>query len=179
MGISGRNLVFLCVAWLAICHPARAEYTRCEKLLAEAAEIQKFVPVACEESKDTHKLYLQSFPEVHEICRRLQAEANSIPTLPIGGENAVRAEIVARKQKHLTERMALTNHISHELLHTPVDNDDPTRPPAEVSSECGTELESYARFRKNALRGVNEFFGKIDQADDALYQQANSSPAAR
>ncbi len=166
----------LVLGFSAICRPegARAEFTRCEKLLAEAAELRKASPAACEESKDTHARYLQAFAEIHETCRSLETEANSPAPLRATTENEARNEAMERKQRHLAERMRLADRFSKELLRTPLDNDDPARIPPQVSSECGTEVESYARFRKNALRGLGEFFHKIDEADDALFQQANA-----
>jgi hypothetical protein len=155
------------IALLLATMPAiAAEATRCEKIKAEAAELERSPPKACEESRETQIRYLQAIPEILETCRRLENE--TISEVPGNGPNA----IMELKQKHLTERQKLEEHFAHQLLRTPVDTDDPSRPPAEVSSECGTELENFARFRRAVLRGVAEFYRKFEESDDAAFRKA-------
>ncbi len=148
---------------------AEAESTRCEKLQAEAEELAKNQPAACDEARETHARFVQSLQEIMENCKRLEAETSAGPaTLKEGTPVEMRAEIIALKQKHMGDRQRLVEHFAHELLRTPVDIDDPARAPAEVSSECGTELEGYARYRRSVLRGISEFYRKLEELDDSL-----------
>lgn len=150
-----------------------AEFSRCEKLRAEAAELEKFSPRACEESRETHQTYLKSFSRVQEICKQLEARvAVGAPQLTPGTEDEMTGQIMELKQKHINERQELSEKITLQLLPTPLDNNDPSRLLPTVSSECGSEVEAYARYRRNVLRGLSEFFAKIDEYDNSLFGQA-------
>ena len=147
--------------------------TPCNRLQAEAAELQRATPVACEESKETHASHLKAFPEVLESCRKLESEVSSGPKLAPGNENETRNQIMELKQKHMASRQALEEHLAHDLLRTPVDSDDPARTPAAVSSECGTELEGYIRYRRGTLGAISEYYQKLSDADDSLLSRAD------
>ncbi|MGZ3650319.1 MAG: hypothetical protein ACXWSC_03955 [Bdellovibrionota bacterium] len=156
-----------------LCGPAFADATRCEKLKAEAAELSALHPVACDESRQTHDTYVEAFPEIFQLYQRLEAQvAAGEPKLALGTEDEMHAEIMDLKAKHLTERRELADHVTLDLLITPVDNNDPRVIPPQVSSECGTEIETHVRYRRMVLRGISEFFAKIDEFDDALFAQA-------
>ncbi|HEY8278740.1 MAG TPA: hypothetical protein VIH99_03905 [Bdellovibrionota bacterium] len=171
---------------LALALPAQAaELPRasstplCARLQAESVQIQSGAPKACDESKETHARFLAAFAEVNEACKRLEAQANNpAPTLFGASDRQKQIEIMDLKQKHITEREALLQRFGHELLRTPLDNDDPLRPPpaTPLSDACAEEMQAYARFRNAALQGIANYFQVIEKSDDALLLQAQESP---
>lgn len=159
---------------LALGTPAHADPSRCDKVKAEAAELQNFKPVACDESRETHESYMKAFPEAFELCKRLEARVAAGPVkLQLGTEDEMQREAMDLRQTHLTERNETTEHVIRELFPTPVDNNDASRIPPTVSSDCGTEIETHVRFRRNLLRGINEFYSRIEADDETLFQQAS------
>ena len=76
------------------------------------------------------------------------------------------------RQLHISARAEIEQRVNFELFPTPIDNNDPARPPPSVGSDCGTEIEAHARFRRVFLRAIAEFYRKIESDDEQLFQQA-------
>jgi hypothetical protein len=147
---------------------------RCDGLKAEVADISAHVPVACEEARDVHTVYLKAFPEVLEMCRKIEAEvAAGAPKLALNTESEMQFQVMEAKQRHLTERRDLADHVMRDLLPTPLDSLDPTRLPIQVGAECSTEIENHIRFRRQVLDSIQELYVKLDKVDDALFAQAS------
>lgn len=150
-----------------------ADPTRCDKVKAEAEEVRSQHPVSCDESRETRETYVKNLPEAIDLCLRLEQEASAPAKLKLGTEDEMQREAMEIRQKHLMERLELNDHVIKDLFPTPVDNNDPARPPVIVSSDCGTEIEKLTLFRKNLLRGISEFYNRIDRNDDTLLEQAS------
>ncbi len=138
-------------------------------------------PSACVESRTTHAIYVKAIPEAMALCERLQAQAIAGPVqLSPGTEDARQIQAMEIKKRHIQERSEIKDHVIRELLPTPIDNNDPSRPPPKVSSECGTEIEDLVSFRSSLLNAVFSFYAKIVSDDDQLFQQAleNALPLA-
>ena len=163
--------VFLCSLFLEA--SAHAEFSRCERIRAEAIAVRSLPASACDESREVHDAYLKAIPELEALCRKIETEMNQgAPRLKLGTEEEMHREIVEIRQRHLIEQRSINDRITRELLPTPLDNNDSTRIFPKVSSECGTEIEDHVRFRRTVLRYVNEFYRKLEGLDDTLFQQA-------
>jgi hypothetical protein len=164
-----------------------ADVSRCDKVKAEADDLRATKPVACDEAKEIYDNYVKGLPEAIDICKKLEAEAAAGPVkLKLGTEDEMHLEIMDIKQRHVSEHQGYIDRVTYELFPTALDNNDPSRIPATVGSDCGTEVEGLVRFRKNLQRGISEFYAKIDADDDTLFQQAaeralpaNKAPAVK
>lgn len=166
------QLTALLVALLAA-PGAAADVPRCDALKAEADALAPVTPVACDEARDTHTAYVKAIPELLETCRKLQTQVSAgEPKLEPGSEDQIQIQVIESKQRHLVERRELSAHVLHELLPTPLDIGDPTRLPPQVSSECGSEIETHVRFRGQALDAFTDLYSKLDALDDDLMRQA-------
>jgi hypothetical protein len=153
---------------------AHADGSRCDGLKLEAADITAHTPIACDEARAVHTAYLKAFPEVLEMCRKIEAEvAAGAPKLALNTESEMQFQVMEAKQRHLTERRDLADHVMRDLLPTPLDTLDPTRLPIQVGAECSTEIENHIRFRRQVLDSIQELYVKLDKVDDALFAQAS------
>ncbi len=152
--------------------PAHAGIT-CDKIRAEAADLKAATPRACDESRISHERFLASLEEVLDTCAKLEAQvAAGVPQLKPATENEMHQEIVSLRQKHMQDQQSFFERLNGTLLPTPLDY-DPSRPVTPtVSSDCGTEVEGYARFRRAITRGFNVLFHSLERFEESLLQQA-------
>ena len=159
--------------WATAAMATKGGGTPCERLQTEFAELLRTPPKACAEASETHRKFDLAQHLMLEECRKLEARVNAgIPKLKQGTDEEMRREAMDLRQRDISEQIALNDKVKRELLHTPLDTDDPGLPPAEVDSDCGTEIEKFVSVRGHALTAIADFYANIDSFNDALLSQA-------
>lgn len=153
--------------------PLGPAFAACDNLKAEADDLLKTRPNACDEAKTTHDAFVKGLPAAIDLCRSLENRASAgAPKLTLGSESEMVSEAMEIKQRHLAERQEVVDRVSKELFPTPLDKNDPGRPPTAVSPECAEEIELHVHYRNNLLRALGALFERISDNDDALFTQA-------
>lgn len=149
--------------------------TRCDRLRALFSEGLRSDPASgtCSQAQATHDRYYRYYPMVLEECRKLEVRAEAGPArLRQGTEEEMTSEAMEVRQRDISEHQARLAKVSHELLRTPIDADDPANPPESVDDACGSAIERYVALRRRALTALAELYAKIEQTHDGLLVQA-------